>query len=127
MRITAPRRVVAEALLGAGSHITIADLFERIRSTYPDFYVSTVYRVVEAFESAGLVEHVHLAHGRAELHLTKEHHRHLVCDLCGAVEEAPDELFETLAKILDDRSSFQLSARHFSFGGACGRCRNLTS
>lgn len=124
LRVTSPRRAVAEALLEAGSHVTVADLVERIRVDHPGFYPSTVYRAIEAFVSVGLVDHVHLGHGRAELHLAEELHRHLVCDGCQTVVEAPDELFETLAEILDDRLQFRLSARHFSLGGSCRRCRD---
>jgi Fe2+ or Zn2+ uptake regulation protein len=122
-RASTPRRVIIEALLDAEHHLTVEELAAEVQADHPEIHLTTVYRTVEALEALGVVYHVHLGHGPAQWHLADDAHQHLVCQSCGAVMEAPDELFEQLQDRLSEAFGFLPDARHFALVGWCAGCR----
>ena len=121
-RITSARRALVAALLSADRHVTADDLAEEVQRSHPDVHQSTIYRTLDALEELGVVDHVHLGHGRAVYHLADEVHQHLVCERCGGVTEVPEELFDDLAGTLRARYGFTLRSNHFAVLGRCGAC-----
>jgi Fur family ferric uptake transcriptional regulator len=122
-RASTPRRVIIEALLDAQHHLTVEELAAEVQLDHPEIHLTTVYRTVEALEALGVVYHVHLGHGPAQWHLADDAHQHLVCQSCGAVLEAPDEVFEQLRDRLSESFGFEPDARHFALVGWCADCR----
>jgi Fe2+ or Zn2+ uptake regulation protein len=122
-RVTSARRAIVTALLDAGGHVTAEELTAQVQGRLPDIHLSTVYRTLEILTDLGAVTHVHLGHGRAVFHLTDEAHQHLLCEECGAVIEAPDELFADLIGRVDREYGFALRPDHFALTGRCRACR----
>jgi Fur family ferric uptake transcriptional regulator len=121
-RITTARRALVTVLLETDRHVTADDLAEAVQRSHPDVHLSTIYRCLDALEELGIVDHVHLGHGRAVYHLLDEPHQHLVCEACGYVIEAPDEVFAPLAKKLAADYGFTLRPNHFAVLGSCAEC-----
>lgn len=126
-RMTTARRALVSALLAAPGHVTADDLAEAVQRDHPDVHRSTIYRTLDALEQMGIVDHVHLGHGRAVYHLADDPHQHLVCEVCGAVTEAPDELFASLATRLRDEYGFAIRPNHFAVLGRCRGCAGVSS
>lgn len=122
-RLTRARQALVDALLEADSHVTAEDLAESVQARHPEVHRSTIYRTLDALERAGIVDHVHLGHGRAVYHLSDDPHQHLVCEACGDVVEVPDRLFDDLAKNLRKRYGFTIRPNHFAVLGRCRACR----
>ena len=127
--MTAPRRAVIEALIAAGGHVTADELAERVEASACDADRSTIYRNLAALEAAGVVYHVHLAHGPSVYHLAddEELHAHAVCDKCGCVVERPGRGLRKLAAELASANGFELGRQHFALTGTCRRCSRSTS
>lgn len=123
-RVTTARRALLAALVGSSGHPTAEDLAAAVQRARPDVHLSTVYRSLDSLERLGMVDHVHLGHGRAVYHLTDRPHQHLVCESCGAVVEAPDSLFQQLRADLDRRYGFAVRMQHFAVLGRCRVCRD---
>jgi Fe2+ or Zn2+ uptake regulation protein len=121
-RVTDGRRAVVEALLSAEGHLSADDLVAHLQDVHPGVHRATVYRSLEALEAAGLVEHVHLGHGRSVYHLTDDLHQHLVCEVCGSVEEAPPDLLSAVARRLRRERGFVMRPYHFAVLGRCRDC-----
>ncbi len=121
-RVTNARRAVIDALSSAQSHTTADDLAALVQRSAPDIHISTIYRTLDSLEQLGLVDHVHLGHGRAVYHLTDQPHQHLVCEGCGAVVEVPDSTFAQLADQLRRGYSFTIRPSHFAVLGRCATC-----
>ena len=121
-RITPARRALVSALLDADAHVTADDLAEVVQRSHPDVHRSTIYRTLDALEELGVVDHVHLGHGRAVYHLLDDPHQHLVCEVCEEVIEVPDELFRPLADRLARDYGFALRSNHFAVLGRCAEC-----
>lgn len=122
-RRTASRQAIVEALLDAGSHITASELAERVRARFPSVNLTTVYRTLDSLEALGIIDHVHLGHGRAVYHMTAEDHQHLVCERCERVEELPASKLKPFLRTLDKDFGFEVDRRHFAIVGLCRRCR----
>jgi Fur family transcriptional regulator, ferric uptake regulator len=122
-RLTTARRAIVTALCQARGHITADGLAHAIQQAHPDVHLTTIYRCLDALEELGVVDHVHLGHGRAVYHLTDEAHQHLVCEQCGAVLEVPDATFDDLAGRLQADYGFAIRPHHFAVLGRCRRCQ----
>lgn len=123
LRATTARRAVVESLASGSGHLSAEDIAEDVKPRYPDIHLSTVYRTLESLESAGIIDHVHLGHGRAIYHLKDDPHQHLVCEICGAVTQVPDDVFKSLEKDLVNEYGFQIRRNHFAVLGSCKHCR----
>lgn len=126
-RVTTPRRAILAALLDAKDHVSADELTTAVQRRHPEIHQSTVYRTLETLAELGVVDHVHLGHGRMVFHLADERHQHLLCSSCGKVVQAPDDVVDDLARRLDEEYGFELEARHFALWGRCRRCRQRRS
>jgi Fur family ferric uptake transcriptional regulator len=122
-RVTATRRIVVEAMLASPSHhLTAADVVEAVRRTAPDFHPSTVYRTLDRLTALGVVDRIQIGPGPAVHHLTHRPHRHLVCESCGAVQEAPADLLDAVAARVEALHGFRLNPAVTPLHGRCAAC-----
>jgi Fur family transcriptional regulator, ferric uptake regulator len=121
-RATPSRRILLEVLFDAEGHLTADELTEAVQLRAPDVNVSTIYRNLEDLQRLGVVVHSHLGHGPATYELTSQAHAHFICEQCGAMTEAPDELFRGLARSAKVRLGFSIDPRHFAILGRCSAC-----
>lgn len=122
-RLTTARRAIITALVSSSSHVTADELSATVRATQPDVHLTTIYRCLDTLEEMGVVDHVHLGHGRAVYHLNDELHQHLVCERCQAVVEVPDSLFDDLAARVKGSYGFTIRPHHFAVLGRCAECQ----
>jgi Fe2+ or Zn2+ uptake regulation protein len=122
LRITIARRAVLDALINSPGHLTAEDLLELVTKTYPEIHLSTIYRTLDTLESAQVIDHVHLGHGRAVYHLASNSHQHLVCERCGVVLQVRDEIVDQFAETIDQEFGFALRRNHFAVIGTCQAC-----
>jgi Fur family ferric uptake transcriptional regulator len=123
-RVTTGRRAIVHALLTATDHhVTADDVAEIVQAEHPDVHLSTVYRTLDALERLGVVDRVNLGPGGAVYHLVDHVHHHLVCEVCGAVTEVPENIFARVASHLASTYGFTVSAHHVAVPGRCKDCQ----
>jgi Fur family transcriptional regulator, ferric uptake regulator len=122
-RVTNSRRLLLHTLFDAPRDRTAEEIAAEIQAKTPDVNLSTIYRNLDELERLGVIVHAHLAHGPATYHLTALAHGHLVCEDCGAIIEAPDEVFTGLAQTAKSRYGFEIHPYHFAVPGLCQECR----
>ena len=122
-RVTSARRLVLEAIFKAKGHQTADELAAVVQRRSPDIHLSTIYRNLEDLQELGIVVHAHLGHGPSTYHLAATAHGHLVCEECGAVIEAPDDLFAGLSRSTVSRFGFTIDPHHFAMLGRCHHCQ----
>lgn len=122
-RVTATRRLLLRALFDATGHRTAEELADEVQALAPDVHISTIYRNLDELERLGVVVHAHLGHGPATYHLATGAHGHFVCEQCGAMVEAPDEVFQSLSRAARTRFGFDINPHHFAVLGRCRGCR----
>lgn len=119
--MTPQRQFVLEALLDLG-HATPEQICQHVQRSTPTVNITTIYRTLELLESLGVVRHTHLGHGAPSYSVYEHQHAHLVCHVCGRVEEVPLEIMDTLAGTLCETYGFVLDASHLALSGTCRQC-----
>jgi Fe2+ or Zn2+ uptake regulation protein len=126
-RRTVARQAIIEAIVESGTHLTADDIARRVQQRFPSVNISTVYRTLDSLEAIGVIDHVHLGHGRAIYHLTDEVHQHLVCERCERVLELPASKLGGFISMLDRDFGFEVDSGHFAIVGTCRSCRRKSS
>jgi Fur family transcriptional regulator, ferric uptake regulator len=122
-RATLSRRLLLEVLFDAGDHRTAEELADAVQRRAPDVHLSTIYRNLDDLQELGVVAHSHLGHGPATYQLASMAHSHFICEQCGAMIEAPDELFVGLARTAKAQHGFVIDPHHFAILGRCADCQ----
>lgn len=122
-RVTHGRRLVLAALFeGDHHHRTAADVITQVQTLDPSLHRTTVYRILDRLVVLGVVEQVRLGDGPAIYHVSQRAHQHLVCESCGRVVEAPDDLLDEVAAAIERDYGFHLRPGATPLLGSCRRC-----
>jgi Fur family ferric uptake transcriptional regulator len=122
-RMTLQRQRVLDAVAALG-HATPEDVVGQVaRDGGVPLAPSTVYRALEALESLDVVGHTHLDHRAPSYHLADHaDHIHLVCRVCGRVEQCPRELAQDFAGNVLVHNGFVADVTHMAIHGRCSAC-----
>lgn len=127
-RYTRGRRALVELLASAEGPLTVPEIV----ASDPSLAQSSAYRSLAALNDAGVVHRIVTGddHGHFELaeSLTGDHHHHLVCSNCGAVEDftVPAELESSIDALAADtlsRHEFTVEGHSLDLMGTCSICR----
>ncbi|MDY0743964.1 transcriptional repressor [Paucibacter sp. R3-3] len=91
-----------------------------------DLGLSTVHRILMQFEQVGLLTRHQFKGSRVVYELDdRGHHDHMVCLMCGAVEEFADETIERRRNEIASMRGFELRRHALTLFGCCCRaeCR----
>jgi Fur family transcriptional regulator, ferric uptake regulator len=109
MRMTEQRRVIARVLSGSSDHPDVEELHRRCVEIDARISISTVYRTVNLFEDAGIIERHDFREGRARYEQLREgHHDHLINLRTGEVIEFQSEEIERLQAEVARRLGYRL-------------------
>jgi Fur family ferric uptake transcriptional regulator len=125
LRATRQREVVLEAFVGEDSHISVEELYERIRQRDPRVGHATVYRSMNLFVDAGIAKERRFHEGRVryERGVNVGHHDHLVCLQCGDIQEFEDPTIEKIQSEIAGTRGFQVRYHRLELYGFCSRCQ----
>lgn len=125
LKVTLPRVKILGILENAEDrHMSAEDVYKALLEAGEEVGLATVYRVLTQFEQAGIVERHHFDGGHSVFELADgEHHDHLVCEQCGAVEEFMDEVIEQRQHDIAKRAGYRLNAHSMYLYGICPRCQ----
>ena len=126
-RATPSRRALLEVLFNADGHLTAEELAAAVEARVPGVNMSTIYRNLDDLQRLGVVVHSHLGHGPATYQLASSAHAHFICDNCGATVEAPDKVFQGLARTAKAKLGFSIDPHHFAILGRCASCSALAT
>lgn len=127
-RMTANRSAVIEVLRDATRPLTIPEILD----ARAGLAQSSVYRTLVVLEEARVVHRIvtNHEHARFELaeDLTGDHHHHLVCSVCGAVEDVPasarlEESVRAAIGDIDRATGFATDGHRIDLVGRCRDCR----
>jgi Fur family transcriptional regulator, ferric uptake regulator len=125
-RYTLGRRQLVDLLIDTGRPVTIPDLIDHgARQSQ-----SSLYRNLAILEQCGAVRRLMSTDDVARYELAEElseHHHHLVCSVCGDIEDVtlPETVEQTLHDAARDAShsrDFEVETHRFELVGTCGSC-----
>jgi Fur family ferric uptake transcriptional regulator len=118
LRMTEQRRVVAQVIGAAEDHPDVEELFARAAAVDPRISLATVYRTVNLFEEAGILEKLEFGDGRARYEdAERDHHDHLIDIHSGEVIEFVDPEIEALQERIAARLGYTLKGHRLELFG----------
>ncbi len=118
MRMTGQRRIIARVLSEADDHPDVEEVYRRASAFDPRISLSTVYRTVRLFESAGILERHDFGDGRARYEQSGHgHHDHLINIQTGEVIEFKNEQIEKLQDTVARELGFRLIGHRLELFG----------
>ena len=119
-RLTAQRRVIAEAMSGDHVHLAADEVLELARRSLPEVSVATVYNTLNELVSLGELAEIAHADGRKRYDPNvAERHHHLVCVGCGRMLDVTGP---APSLPVDQRHGFEVLAAEVTYRGRCEDC-----
>ena len=91
MRLTRQRQAIFRELESRYDHPDVEHLFHAVKPRIPQISLFTVYRTMNALESAGMVWRVATWKGHARYDANVETHAHFLCETCGRIDDVQGE------------------------------------
>ncbi|XOV77702.1 MAG: ferric iron uptake transcriptional regulator [Aestuariibacter sp.] len=128
LKVTLPRLKILEILKSPNNqHISAEDVYKILLEHGEDIGLATVYRVLNQFDDAGLLNRHHFEGGKSVFEISnKDHHDHLVCLSCGKVFEFEDDVIERRQQEVAEKNGIELTNHSLYLYGKCTRknCEN---
>ena len=124
LRLTPQRRLIADVIHDASSHLTAEDIIAYVQSKMPGVNKSTIYRTLELLEESGCVFKSESGDHFIYHHAEEGHHHHLVCRRCVKTVECSENLFNQVEQSLAEKYGFRVSFKHIVMSGLCDTCKN---
>jgi Fur family ferric uptake transcriptional regulator len=110
LKVTLPRLRILEVLeTNKEKHMTADDIYRILVDGGEDIGLATVYRVLNQFDAAGLIEKHNFEGGQAHFEIDAgAHHDHMVCIESGRVIEFVSEEIEKLQKKIAEAHGYEI-------------------
>ena len=121
MNMTPQRLGIYRSLLDSYDHPSPEALYERVRAQMPSISLATIYKTLDTLVELGFASELPSTGDTKRYDANMDHHHHLVCRSCNAVEDFDDE---TLSAVKAPRrlNGFQPEYVSIHVHGLCRRC-----
>jgi len=127
-RNTEQRQLLLEIIQQTDRHLDADEIYLQARKMMASISLSTVYRSLQLFKRAGLVEEHQLAGMRRCYEaMPRAKHHHLVCLGCGRVLEFQCSSAEKLKSKISEAEGFKVTEAKVRLTGYCPECQRLFS
>ena len=127
--VTEQRLAIARVVLGSERHLSAEEVAAEVRGDGVAIGTATVYRTLELLVRSGLVVERDFGEGFRRFEPARDipHHEHLLCTVCGRVQEFRDERLERMTTLIAESQQFARASHRLVIYGVCGECRGVRS
>ena len=124
LRYTPQREKILSIFLATEAHVTVDELYRRVRKKFSDIGYTTVYRTMRILIESGLCREIDIGDGfsRYEHNYNHQHHDHLVCTKCGRLIEVVNSRIEKMQEQMARRYAFVPMQHRLDIFGICKDC-----
>jgi Fe2+ or Zn2+ uptake regulation protein len=122
MRVTPQRVLLHRALRELDRHVTADELLESVSDRLPNVSLPTIYATLELLEELGMVRRVQRA-GTTLFDPRVDSHHHLICTVCGSIEDLDSALDTAALERAAARHGFEQERIEAVVHGRCAACR----
>jgi Fur family ferric uptake transcriptional regulator len=127
LRLTNQRRIVIHLLENANRHLDAEEVYRLARRKDPKIHRATVYRTLGTLKKLGFVDELDLMHVSGDRHYYEVRpstfHIHLICTLCGSVQEPGGSWWQEMRSRVHDETGFEPESIRLEMSGLCRACR----
>lgn len=122
-KMTPQRELVFRAFFEMGEHVTVDELYHKVRSMDASVGYSTVWRNLKLICQVGLAEEVNLGDGVTRYdRVTRKPHGHFYCVECKSLTEFEMEQIVQLIPPIAKEMEFQVDGIKCEIYGTCKQC-----
>ena len=121
LKATPQRLAIVDALQMEG-HIAIESLYELMTKKFSSISLATIYKNINLMLENSFIQEVKIPHAKSVYELTKENHSHLICEICGAVNDISLDL-NTIIENAINKSNFKIDKTDLVLSGICKWCQ----
>lgn len=122
LSMTPQRMAIYEVLMNAQDHPSAEDVLERVRKTFPDIAIDTVYRTLMTFSEMNLI-HVVEGYGEARRYdPDTDSHHHFRCRRCSRIIDFQETAFDHLKIPQTLKKKYAISNVKVVLEGVCDQC-----
>ncbi len=124
LKTTRQREEIVRALQEAESHVTVDELYRRVRAKHPHIGYATIYRTLRLLSESGWATARQFGDrtSRFEHRAAGEHHDHLICIGCGTIREFENDRLEALQDRIARQEGFLVKEHKLELYGYCQAC-----
>jgi len=122
-KLTAQRQAILDVINQSDKHWDADSVADALKSLGTPVGIATVYRGLAALADQGLILSIQLSDKKRYERAGKAHHDHLVCTLCGAIEEFCKPEIERLQDLVAEERSFEIEGHQLLLFGRCMTCQ----
>ncbi|MFP4533797.1 MAG: transcriptional repressor [Desulfobacterales bacterium] len=115
---------VLDVFLKTESHVTTAELLERLKAQGVDFSPDFVEETLQLMCHFGFAQKIRLENGdvRYEHRHLGQHHDHMICTKCGKIIEFKNDQLEELQSRIVSDYGFHMLQHQMNIYGICSEC-----
>lgn len=124
LKQTTQRNTIVQQFLSMDKHVDIESLHLTLRERGENIGLATIYRTMNLLRGAGLVEQHNFSDNKSTFEVLHphKHHDHLVCLICGQVQEFVHPQIEALQESVAKERGFRLLDHRMDLFGYCSEC-----
>ncbi len=122
LAFTHQRQVIYQAIVGSDEHPTPEAIYERVRRQVPSISLGTIYKNLNTFLEAGLLQEVSLHHGSLRVDARMEPHHHYVCRRCRRITDLDAAAIRPVRVPTTIPAGFHVERQNMEIIGICESC-----
>ncbi len=123
IRLTPQRQAILALINDSSSHWDAESLLAAMRKNGQQIGIATVYRALAAMEAACLIDAMFIGERKCYERMDKHHHDHLLCNICGGIEEFFHPKIEALQEKIAAEYDFIMQGHSLVLQGVCAQCQ----
>jgi Fur family ferric uptake transcriptional regulator len=129
LKSTRQRNLIIDVFFDLHGHLSVEEVWARVRQDDPRVSVATVYRTMKLLSESGLAHARNFGDGqtRYEPAVGREHHDHLICTRCGTIIEFENDQIERMQDAVARRHGFKVTSHKMELYGLCKNCQKLAA
>ena len=121
-RITPQRLAIIKILIDSREHPSVEQIYRQVQKDFTTTSLATVYNTLERLKEMGEVLELPFSGGSHYDGRNPRPHPHLVCTVCGAIEDLDIDLGPAAEEVAAKRGYADVHHR-LEFYGVCPRCQ----
>ncbi len=124
LKSTRQRDMIVQVFVESGSHLSVDEVYQRVRQRFPRIGYATVYRTLKLMAESGWASTRQFGDGPARFERKAEgrHHDHLICMVCGKITEFANARIEALQSRIARQQGFRIFDHKLELYGHCPNC-----
>lgn len=123
MRMTSQRYAILEYLLTDEIHPTANEIYQHLKTDFPNMSIATIYNNLNFFKEAGILIELPFSDSSSRFDLSVSKHYHAICNKCGKVIDFNYPGLVEIEHAIENMTGFKVDGHQFNITGYCPICQ----